>query len=130
MRTPYSPLLLEHFQHPRNVGSLPADAANTGTAVVGTLEQGHLLQWQLRVAGNVIDSVRFKAYGSPAMIACASLLSDWVQGQSLEHAARIDANQLVEALQLPPLKIHCALLAQDALRAAMDHYRRQHTALA
>lgn len=129
MRTPYSPLLLEHFEQPRNVGSLPADADNTGAAVVGALEQGQLLQWQVRVAGDVIDAVRFKAYGSPAMIACASLLSDWVQGQSLEQAASVDANQLVQALQLPPLKIHCALLAQDGLRAAIDNYRSRQPAL-
>ncbi len=131
MRTPYSPLLLEHFQQPRNVGTLERGAAQTGTAVVGALEQGQLLQWQLHVAGDaIIDAVRFKAYGCPATIACASLLSEWVQGQSLEQAASLDANRLVAALALPPLKLHCALLAQDALRAAIDDYRRQQAVLA
>lgn len=131
MRMVYSEVLMDHFREPRHVGRLDADAAEVGTGTAGTPETGGVLRIQLRVGGDglVIDS-RFKAYGPPALIAAGSWLAEAIRGGSLAQAGALDQQAVVSALSLPPAQIYCALLAEEALRAAIQEYKDKQRAYA
>ena len=124
MRMVYSETLIDHFERPRHVGQLDDAASDVGTGVAGTRETGGVLRLQLRVdeAGRIADT-RFKAYGPPALIAAGSWLADMLRGQDLAQAAAIQHQPVAAALALPPARLHFAMLAEDALRAAIQDYK-------
>jgi nitrogen fixation protein NifU and related proteins len=127
----YSDKVIEHFENPRNAGSFATDDAGVATGRVGASALGAVMKIQIKVdAQGVIADTRFKAYGSGPAIACASLASDWVKGKTLAQAEAIGNSAIAEELALPAAKIHCAILAEDAIKAAVADYRRQHGASA
>lgn len=127
----YSGKVIDHFENPRNAGSFAKDDAGVATGMVGAPARGEVMKLQIRVdAQGTIAEARFKAYGSAAAIACASLATDWVKGKTLAEAEAIRNAAIAEELALPPVKIHCAILAEDAIKAAVAAYRRQHGASA
>ena len=120
----YSDKVLDHYNQPRNVGSLPKDDQNVGTGVVGAPECGDVMKLQIRVnADGVIEDARFKTFGCGSAIASSSLATEWVKGKTLEEAASIRNTDIVQELNLPPIKIHCSVLAEDAIRAALADYK-------
>jgi nitrogen fixation NifU-like protein len=120
----YSPIIWDHYKHPRNVGVLPENDSSVGTGKVGTLLQGDILQLQIKVTMmQSIETARFKMQGSVAGIAAASFITAWIQGKPLQEAFAIHNRQIAEALALPPVKIHCAVLAEQALKAALADWR-------
>ncbi len=122
----YSDKVLEHYEKPRNVGTLDADDVNVGTGMVGAPACGDVMRLQIRVGeGGVIEDARFKTYGCGSAIASSSLLTEWVKGKSLEEAGQIRNSDIVEELALPPVKIHCSVLAEDAIRAAIEDLRKK-----
>jgi|SRR5690625_1283990 len=122
----YSPAVRDHFVRPRNAGSFDDADPAVGTARVGARDQGGLIQLQIRVDGSgIIEDSRFKAYGCGATIAAASWVAEQIRGKSLEQARALHSSEVVQALSLPPVKIHCALLAEDAVKAAVDHYMQR-----
>lgn len=124
----YSPVILMHFHHPCNVGNFEARDLNTATGVAGTFTRGDIIQIQIKVKDHtLIEEARFKAYGSVVTIAAASFAAQWLQNKSIAEADQLDSCQIAQNLQLPGVKMHCALLAQDAVKAAIMDYR-QHTA--
>lgn len=122
----YSTAVQDHFEHPRHVGVLDDADPAVGTGVAGTLSQGAVIRLQIRVndQGLIADS-RFKAYGCPATIAAGSLAAAWVRGRTLAQALAMGNPQIAEVLALPPLKIHCAVLAEEAVKAALADWRRK-----
>lgn len=120
----YSDKVLDHYQNPRNVGSLDKDADDVGTGVVGAPECGDVMKLQIKVSddGNIVDA-KFKTYGCGSAIASSSLATEWLKGTSVEAAAEIKNTQIVEELSLPPVKIHCSVLAEDAIKAAIDDWK-------
>jgi nitrogen fixation NifU-like protein len=127
----YSDKVLDHYQNPRNVGSLDKDAPDVGTGVVGAPECGDVMKLQIRVddQGRIVDA-KFKTYGCGSAIASSSLATEWLKGSSVEQAAAIKNTQIVEELALPPVKIHCSVLAEDAIKAAIEDWRRKQAARA
>ena len=123
----YSDKVVDHFEHPRNVGSLDKSAANVGTGIVGAPECGDVMKLQIQVdQGNRIVDARFKTFGCGSAIASSSLATEWVKGRTLDDALQIRNTEIVKELALPPVKIHCSVLAEDAIRAAvMDLKRKQ-----
>lgn len=123
----YSEMVLDHYENPRNVGSLDKQDPSVGTGLVGAPAGGDVLKLQIQVneAGMIAD-VRFKTYGCAASIAASSLVTEWVKGKSLDEAASIRNTRIAEALSLPPLKIHCSILAEEAIKAAVQDYRNKH----
>ncbi len=120
----YSAKLMDHYEHPRNVGSLPRADAHVGTAMVGAPSYGDVIKLQIRVNDRgVIEEARFRTYGCCSAIASSSLVTEWITGKTLEEAAAIRSTDIAEELSLPPVKLHCALLAEDAIRAAIADYR-------
>ena len=120
----YSDKVLDHYNQPRNVGSLPKDDQNVGTGVVGAPECGDVMKLQIRVnAEGVIEDARFKTFGCGSAIASSSLATEWVKGKTVEEAAAIRNTDIVQELNLPPIKIHCSVLAEDAIRAALADYK-------
>jgi nitrogen fixation NifU-like protein len=120
----YSDKVLDHYNQPRNVGSLPKDDHNVGTGVVGAPECGDVMKLQIRVnAEGVIEDARFKTFGCGSAIASSSLATEWVKGKTVEEAAAIRNTDIVQELNLPPIKIHCSVLAEDAIRAALADYK-------
>lgn len=126
----YSRQLLEHFENPRNVGTLDAGDPNVGTALVGSPAVGEVIRLQMRVAPATgrIDAARFKTYGSGAAIAASSLATEWLQGKTPEAAAVITHAEIARALELPPERMHCAILVADAIRVAVNDYQAKHRA--
>src|SRR5688572_14819900 len=122
----YSDKVLDHYQNPRNVGSLDKNDPNVGTGVVGAPECGDVMKLQIRVddAGKIVDA-KFKTYGCGSAIASSSLATEWLKGTSVDAAAQIKNTQIVEELSLPPVKIHCSVLAEDAIKAAIDDWRQK-----
>lgn len=122
----YSDKVLDHYQNPRNVGSLDKDSDNVGTGVVGAPECGDVMKLQIKVSdeGQIVDA-KFKTYGCGSAIASSSLATEWLKGTSIDAAAEIKNTQIVEELSLPPVKIHCSVLAEDAIKAAIDDYKRK-----
>ncbi len=122
----YSEQVLEHYENPRNVGKLDKNDDAVGTGLVGAPACGDVLQLQIRVEDNIITDAKFKTYGCGSAIASSSLVSEWVQGKTLEQAAAIKNTEIAQELALPPVKIHCSILAEDAIKAAIADYRKKH----
>jgi nitrogen fixation NifU-like protein len=120
----YSDKVIEHYNNPRNVGSLDKESKNVGTGIVGAPECGDVMKLQIEVDadGKIIDA-KFKTYGCGSAIASSSLATEWLKGTSIDEAAEIKNTQIVEELSLPPVKIHCSVLAEDAIKAAIDDYK-------
>jgi nitrogen fixation protein NifU and related proteins len=123
----YSEKVLEHFKNPRNVGSLNKESKNVGTGLVGAPECGDVMRLQIEVddSTGVIRDAKFKTFGCGSAIASSSLATEWLKGKSLDEAASIDNMDIVEELALPPVKIHCSVLAEDAIKAAIADYRQK-----
>ncbi|HEY0720470.1 MAG TPA: Fe-S cluster assembly scaffold IscU [Gammaproteobacteria bacterium] len=123
----YSDKVIDHYEHPRNVGNFSKDDASVGTGMVGAPACGDVMRLQIKVnAQGIIEDARFKTYGCGSAIASSSLVTEWVKGKSLEEAARIKNSEIAEELALPPVKIHCSVLAEDAIKAAIADYRSKH----
>ena len=119
----YSEKVIDHYENPRNVGQMEDDAKNVGTGMVGAPACGDVMRLQIEVGDNgVIQDAKFKTYGCGSAIASSSLLTEWVKGKTLEEAAQIKNTDIAEELALPPVKVHCSVLAEDAIRAAIDDY--------
>ncbi len=119
----YSDKVLEHYEHPRNVGSLDKESRSVGTGMVGAPACGDVMRLQIRVnEQGVIEDAKFKTYGCGSAIASSSLLTEWVKGKTLDQALQIKNSQIAEELALPPVKVHCSVLAEDAIKAAIRDY--------
>ena len=119
----YSEKVLDHYENPRNVGSFDQADAQVGTGMVGAPACGDVMRLQIRVADNgVIEDARFKTYGCGSAIASSSLLTEWVKGKTLTEAQQIKNTEIAEELALPPVKVHCSVLAEDAIKAAVEDY--------
>jgi nitrogen fixation NifU-like protein len=117
----YSEKVLDHYENPRNVGNLDKDDPNVGTGMVGAPACGDVMRLQIKVSDNgVIEDAKFKTYGCGSAIASSSLLTEWVKGKTLEEAAAIKNSEIAEELALPPVKVHCSVLAEDAIKAAIN----------
>jgi len=122
----YSDKVLDHYENPRNVGSFDKSEANVGTGMVGAPACGDVMKLQIKVNDQgVIEDAKFKTYGCGSAIASSSLLTEWVKGKTIEEAGKIKNTQIVEELALPPVKIHCSVLAEDAIKAAIANYREK-----
>ncbi|PCI51085.1 MAG: Fe-S cluster assembly scaffold IscU [Moraxellaceae bacterium] len=120
----YSDKVLDHYENPRNVGSLDKDSTKVGTGMVGAPACGDVMRLQIEVnSEGVIEDARFKTYGCGSAIASSSLLTEWVKGKTLQEATEIKNTDIVEELALPPVKIHCSVLAEDAIKAAIADYK-------
>jgi nitrogen fixation NifU-like protein len=123
----YSDKVIDHYENPRNVGSFDKDDAAVGTGMVGAPACGDVMKLQIRVSEDgIIEDARFKTYGCGSAIASSSLVTEWVKGKRLDEAASIKNTQIAEELSLPPVKIHCSILAEDAIKAAVEDYRKKH----
>lgn len=123
----YSEKVIDHYENPRNVGSLDKNDASVGTGMVGAPACGDVMKLQIKVnESGVIEDARFKTYGCGSAIASSSLVTEWVKGKTLDEAAQIRNTQIAEELALPPVKIHCSILAEDAIKAAVADYRSKH----
>ena len=120
----YSSKVLDHYENPRNVGKLDDDE-NVGTGMVGAPACGDVMRLQIKVENNIITEAKFKTYGCGSAIASSSLLTEWVKGRSLEEATAIKNMDIAEELSLPPVKIHCSVLAEDAIKAAIADVKRK-----
>lgn len=125
----YSSQVLEHYENPQNVGKLDKADPQVGTGLVGAPACGDVLQLQILVEDNVITDAKFKTYGCGSAIASSSLVTTWLKGKSLDEAAAIKNTDIATELALPPVKIHCSILAEDAIQAALDDYRKKQTSL-
>jgi nitrogen fixation NifU-like protein len=123
----YSDKVIDHYENPRNVGSFAKDEAGIGTGIVGAPACGDVMKLQIKVnTEGVITDARFKTYGCGSAIASSSLITEWVKGKTLDQAREITNSTIAEELALPPVKIHCSILAEDAIKAAVDNYRERH----
>ena len=123
----YSEKLLDHYENPRNVGSFSKDDADVGTGMVGAPACGDVMKLQIKVDENgIIRDARFKTYGCGSAIASSSLVTEWVKGMHINDATLLSNSEIAEELALPPVKIHCSILAEDAIKAAVDDYRKKH----
>ena len=124
----YSDKVIDHYENPRNVGSFAKDDADVGTGMVGAPACGDVMKLQIKVnpSTGVIEDARFKTYGCGSAIASSSLVTEWVKGKTLDEAAALKNTQIAEELALPPVKIHCSILAEDAIKAAVDDYKKKH----
>lgn len=121
----YSKQVLDHYENPRNVGSMDKSDPSVGTGIVGAPSCGDVLKLQIRVEDGVITDARFKTYGCGSAIASSSLVTEWVKGRTLNEAAAIRNTDIAEELALPPVKIHCSILAEDAIKAAIADYQNK-----
>jgi len=122
----YSDKVIDHYENPRNVGSFAKDEKNIGTGMVGAPACGDVMKLQIKVNdAGVIEDARFKTYGCGSAIASSSLLTEWVRGKTLDEAMSIKNTDIAEELALPPVKIHCSVLAEDAIRAAISDYQKK-----
>jgi nitrogen fixation NifU-like protein len=119
----YSDKVINHYTHPRNVGTLDKSSINVGTGLVGAPECGDVMRLQIEVENNIIINAKFKTFGCGSAIASSSVATEWLKGKSLDEALTIDNMDLVEELSLPPVKIHCSVLAEDAIKSAINDYR-------
>ena len=119
----YSEKVLEHYERPRNIGSLDDGNSSIGTGLVGAPECGDVMKLQIEVKDNKIVDAKFKTFGCGSAIASSSLVTEWVKGKTLEEAEQIKNTEIVEELSLPPVKIHCSVLAEDAIKAAINDYK-------
>ena len=119
----YSENVLDHYSNPKNVGTLDKSKPNVGTGLVGAPECGDVMRLQIEVNNGVITDAKFKTFGCGSAIAASSLATEWLKGKTLDEAVTIDNMDLVEELNLPPVKIHCSVLAEDAIKSAINDYR-------
>ena len=125
----YSDKLIDHYENPRNVGSFDKNDEAVGTGMVGAPACGDVMKLQIRVnKDGIIEDARFKTYGCGSAIASSSLVTEWVKGKHVDQATGIKNTQIAEELSLPPVKIHCSILAEDAIKAAVEDYKRKHGA--
>jgi nitrogen fixation NifU-like protein len=123
----YSEKVIDHYENPRNVGSFDKGDDSVGTGMVGAPACGDVMKLQIKVnKDGIIEDARFKTYGCGSAIASSSLVTEWVKGKRLDEAAGIKNTQIAEELSLPPVKIHCSILAEDAIKAAVEDYRKKH----
>ena len=123
----YSNKVIDHYENPRNVGSFDKSDETVGTGMVGAPACGDVMKLQIKVgADGVIEDARFKTYGCGSAIASSSLVTEWVKGKHLDEAAAIKNTQIAQELSLPPVKIHCSILAEDAIKAAIEDYKKKH----
>ena len=125
----YSDKVIDHYENPRNVGSFAKDESNVGTGMVGAPACGDVMKLQIRVDHDtgIITDAKFKTYGCGSAIASSSLVTEWVKGKTLDQAGSIKNSEIAEELALPPVKIHCSILAEDAIKAAVNDYRNRHS---
>ena len=121
----YSNQVIDHYENPRNVGKFEIDDT-VGTGIVGAPACGDVMKLQIKVVDGVIQDARFKTYGCGSAIASSSLVTEWIKGRTLEQAAQIKNSEIANELALPPVKIHCSILAEDAIKAAVKDYREKH----
>lgn len=123
----YSNKVVDHYENPRNVGSFDRNDDSVGTGMVGAPACGDVMRLQIKVNANtgIIEDARFKTYGCGSAIASSSLITEWVKGKTLDQAATIKNAEIAQELALPPVKIHCSILAEDAIKAAIEDYRRR-----
>lgn len=125
----YSDLVIDHYENPRNVGNLDKNAKNVGTGMVGAPACGDVMRLQIQVGDNgVIEDARFKTYGCGSAIASSSLVTEWLKGKTLDQASQIKNKDIANELALPPVKVHCSVLAEDAIKAAIEDYKAKATA--
>ena len=126
----YSDKVVDHYEHPRNVGSLPKDDPNVGTGLVGAPECGDVMRLQMKInpETQIIEEAKFKTFGCGSAIASSSLATEWVKGKTVAEALAISNTDIVRELSLPPVKIHCSVLAEDAIKAAIADYKKKQTA--
>jgi nitrogen fixation NifU-like protein len=124
----YSEKVIDHYENPRNVGALDKSDPTVGTGMVGAPACGDVMKLQIKVDDDtgIITDARFKTYGCGSAIASSSLVTEWVKGKTLDEAGSIKNSQIAEELALPPVKIHCSILAEDAIKAAIEDYRKKH----
>jgi nitrogen fixation NifU-like protein len=123
----YSEKVIDHYENPRNVGKFDKEDEDVGTGMVGAPACGDVMQLQIKVNDNgIIDDAKFKTYGCGSAIASSSLLTEWVKGKSLDEAGAIKNTEIAKELALPPVKIHCSVLAEDAIKAAIKDYKEKH----
>ena len=123
----YSEKVVDHYEHPRNVGALDKNDPSVGTGLVGAPACGDVMKLQIKVgADGIIEDAKFKTFGCGSAIASSSLITEWVKGKSLDEAMTIKNTQIAQHLALPPVKIHCSVLAEDAIKAAVVDYRKKH----
>ncbi|HEY4157113.1 MAG TPA: Fe-S cluster assembly scaffold IscU [Polyangiaceae bacterium] len=127
----YSEKVIEHYENPRNVGTLDKDDPSVGTGLVGAPACGDVMRLQIRVSPDgIIEDAKFKTFGCGSAIASSSLATEWIKGKSVDEAAGIKNSQIAEELSLPPVKIHCSVLAEDAIKSAIEDYKKKRAALA
>jgi nitrogen fixation NifU-like protein len=122
----YSQQVIDHYENPRNVGSFSKEEDDVGTGMVGAPACGDVMKLQIKVKDGIITDARFKTYGCGSAIASSSLVTEWVKGRTLDEAGKISNSSIAEELALPPVKIHCSILAEDAIKAAIEDYRTHH----
>ena len=122
----YSPQLIDHYENPRNVGSFDRSEPTVGTGMVGAPACGDVMKLQIKVDNGVITDAKFKTYGCGSAIASSSLVTEWLKGKTLDEATEIKNTEIAEELALPPVKIHCSILAEDAIKAAVKDYKDKH----
>ena len=122
----YSEQVIDHYENPRNVGNFSKDDIDVGTGMVGAPSCGDVMRLQIKVENGVITDAKFKTYGCGSAIASSSLVTEWVKGKTLDEAATLKNSTIAEHLSLPPVKIHCSILAEDAIKAAVEDYRKRH----
>ena len=122
----YSEKVIDHYENPRNVGKMDVGDVNVGTGMVGAPACGDVMKLQIMVKDGIIQDAKFKTYGCGSAIASSSLVTEWVKGKTLDQAGAIKNAEIAEELSLPPVKIHCSILAEDAIKAAIEDYRKKH----
>ena len=123
----YSEKVIDHYENPRNVGSFEKGDDSVGTGMVGAPACGDVMKLQIKVEDGIIVDAKFKTYGCGSAIASSSLVTEWVKGKTLDSAMEIKNSAIAEELALPPVKIHCSILAEDAIKAAVNDYRNKHS---
>ena len=126
----YSDKVIDHYNNPRNLGSLPKDDQTVGTGIVGAPECGDVMKLQIQVEGDRIVDAKFKTFGCGSAIASSSLATEWLKGRTVQDAYNIKNTDIVQELNLPPVKIHCSVLAEDAIKAALEDYKKKAEAAA
>jgi len=121
----YSEKVIDHYNNPRNMGSLPKDDKQVGTGIVGAPECGDVMKLQIKVENDVIVDAKFKTFGCGSAIASSSLATEWLKGRTVEEAYKIKNTDIVQELNLPPVKIHCSVLAEDAIKSALEDYKKK-----
>jgi nitrogen fixation NifU-like protein len=122
----YSTQVIDHYENPRNVGKMNPEDANVGTGLVGAPACGDVMKLQIRVEDGIITDAKFKTYGCGSAIASSSLVTEWIKGKTINEAGKITNSRIAEELALPPVKIHCSILAEDAIKAAVSDYKKKH----